>query len=230
MHNLSVIIPFYNEHKYLLDSINRVLEIGIANQIILSDDFSNDGSEKIAEKLSEEYEFISYIRSNENKGKGNALNNAKDYIKTSHVVIHDADLEYFPSDIVEMYEVSKDYPESLILGTRFKGNKTRKNVYLRTGLANRMMSLFFSLVNFYKVSDVATCYKLMPTEFFRSIRLNEQGFSIEIEILSKFLKTKNKIKEVPIKYEGRTYSEGKKIKTSDGFKYLFNTLKYRFFN
>ena len=230
MHNLSVIIPFYNEHKFLLDSINRVLEIDIANQIILSDDFSNDGSEKIAEKLSEEYEFITYIRSNENKGKGSALNNAKDYIKTSHVVIHDADLEYFPSDIVEMYEVSKDYPESLILGTRFKGNKTRKNVYLRTGLANRMMSLFFSLVNFYKVSDVATCYKLMPTEFFRSIRLNEQGFSIEIEILSKFLKTKNKIKEVPIKYEGRTYSEGKKIKTSDGFKYLFNTLKYRFFN
>ena len=94
MHNLSVIIPFYNEHKYLLDSINRVLEIGIANQIILSDDFSNDGSEKIAEKLSEEYEFITYIRSNENKGKGHALNNAKEYIKTSHVVIHDADLEF----------------------------------------------------------------------------------------------------------------------------------------
>ena len=129
-----------------------------------------------------------------------------------------------------MYELSKDYPEFLILGTRFKGNKKRKNVYLRTGLANRVMSLFFSLVNFYKVSDVATCYKLMPTEFFQSIPLKEQGFSIEIEILSKFLKTKNKIKEVPIKYEGRTYSEGKKIKISDGFMYLFNTLKYRFFN
>ena len=230
MHNLSVIIPFYNESKFLLDSINRVIEIDIANQIILSDDCSNDGSEKIAKKLSEEYEFITYIKSNENKGKGSALNNVKKYIKTSHVVIHDADLEYFPSDIVEMYELSKDYPEFLILGTRFKGNKKRKNVYLRTGLANRVMSLFFSLVNFYKVSDVATCYKLMPTEFFQSIPLKEQGFSIEIEILSKFLKTKNKIKEVPIKYEGRTYSEGKKIKTSDGFKYLFNTLKYRFFN
>jgi len=230
MHNLSVIIPFYNESKFLLDSINRVIEIDIANQIILSDDCSNDGSEKIAKKLSEEYEFITYIKSNENKGKGSALNNVKKYIKTSHVVIHDADLEYFPSDIVEMYELSKDYPEFLILGTRFKGNKKRKNVYLRTGLANRVMSLFFSLVNFYKVSDVATCYKLMPTEFFQSIPLKEQGFSIEIEILSKFLKTKNKIKEVPIKYEGRTYSEGKKIKTADGFMYLFNTLKYRFFN
>ena len=230
MHNLSVIIPFYNENKFLLDSINRVLEIDIANQIILSDDFSNDGSEKIAKKLSEQYEFITYIRSNKNKGKGNALNNAKDYINTSHVVIHDADLEYFPSDIVEMFKISKDYPESLVLGTRFEGSKKRKNVYFRTGLANRAMSLFFSLVNFYKVSDVATCYKLMPTEFFQSILLNEEGFSIEIEILSKFLKTKNNIKEVPIRYEGRTYQEGKKIKTTDGFMYLFNTLKYRFFN
>ncbi len=230
MHNLSVIIPFYNENKYLLDSVNRVLKTGIANQIILSDDFSNDGSEKIAEKLSKEYEIITYIRSIENKGKGSALNNVKEHINSSHIVIHDADLEYFPSDIVEMYEVSKNYPKSMILGTRFKGSKVRKNVYFRTELANRLMSLFFSIINFYKVSDVATCYKLMPTEFFQSVRLIEQGFSIEIEMLSKFLKTKNKIKEVPIKYEGRTYLEGKKIKTLDGFMYLFNTIKYRFFN
>ena len=70
----------------------------------------------------------------------------------------------------------------------------------------------------------------MPTQFFQSISLKEEGFSIEIEILSKFLKTNNTIKEVPIKYEGRSYTEGKKIKTLDGFMYLFNTLKYRFFN
>ena len=230
MHNLSVIIPFFNEKEFLLDSVNRVLETGIAHQIFLSDDFSNDGSEIIAKKLSEEHEFITYIRSDKNKGKGSALNNVKKYIETSHVVIHDADLEYFPSDIVEMFEVSKDNPECLVLGTRFTGEKERKNVYFRTGLANRVMSLFFSAVNFYKITDVATCYKLMPTQFFQSISLKEKGFSVEIEILSKFLKTNNKIKEVPIKYEGRTYSEGKKIKTLDGFMYLFNTLKYRFFN
>ena len=230
MHNLSVIIPFYNEKKFLLDSVNRVMEIGIFDQIILSDDFSNDGSEKIAKKLSEKYEIITYFRSNKNRGKGDALNNVKNFIETSHVVIHDADLEYFPIDIVEMYEVSKKNSEALILGSRFIGNKERKNIYYRTELANKAMSLFFSIVNFYKVTDVATCYKLMPTQFFQNIHLNEKGFSIEIELLSKFLKTNNKIKEVPIQYEGRTYSEGKKIKTSDGFMYLFNTLKYRFIN
>jgi len=230
MQNLCVIIPFYNEKEFLLNSVNRVLETGIADQILLSDDFSNDGSEIIAKKLSEEYEFIKYIRSNKNKGKGSALNNVKKYIETSHVVIHDADLEYFPSDIVEMFEVSKNNPECLILGTRFIGKKDRKNIYIRTGLANRVMSLFFSVLYFSKITDVASCYKLMPTQFFQNISLKEQGFSIEIEILSKFLKTNNKIKEVPIKYEGRSYQEGKKIKTIDGFMYLFNSLKYRFFN
>ena len=90
------------------------------------------------------------------------------------------------------------------------------------------MSLFFSFVNFYKVSDVATCYKLFPNRFFQSINIYEKGFSIEIELLSKFLKFNKSIFEVPIKYEGRSYSEGKKIKSQDGILYLINTIKYRF--
>jgi len=230
MHNLCVIIPFYNELEFLKESVDRVLNEKIFDQIILSDDCSNDGSEIIAKRLSDENEIIEYIRSEVNSGKGDALSNAKRIINTTHVVIHDADLEYFPSDIVDMFQKSILTPKSLILGSRFIGTKERKNVYLRTILANRVMSLFFSVVNFYKVSDVATCYKLMPSEFFKKVTLKEKGFSIEIEILSKFLKYNRSIIEVPIGYHGRSYSDGKKIKTSDGFKYLFNTLRYRILN
>jgi len=230
MHNLCVIIPFYNELEFLKESVDRVLNEKIFDQIILSDDCSNDGSEIIAKRLSDENEIIEYIRSEVNSGKGDALSNAKRIINTTHVVIHDADLEYFPSDIVDMFQKSILTPKSLILGSRFIGTKERKNVYLRTILANRVMSLFFSVVNFYKVSDVATCYKLMPSEFFKKVALKEKGFSIEIEILSKFLKYNRSIIEVPIGYHGRSYSDGKKIKTSDGFKYLFNTLRYRILN
>jgi len=230
MHNLCVIIPFYNELEFLKESVDRVLNEKIFDQIILSDDCSNDGSEIIAKRLSDENEIIEYIRSEVNSGKGDALSNAKRIINTTHVVIHDADLEYFPSDIVDMFQKSILTPKSLILGSRFIGTKERKNVYLRTIVANRVMSLFFSVVNFYKVSDVATCYKLMPSEFFKKVVLKEKGFSIEIEILSKFLKYNRSIIEVPIGYHGRSYSDGKKIKTSDGFKYLFNTLRYRILN
>ena len=139
-------------------------------------------------------------------------------------------MEYFPDDIIEMFKLCEENPKSLILGSRFIGNKERKNVYFRTSLANRVMSLFLSLINFYYISDVASCYKLMPTEFFVNENFKEPGFSIEIEILAKFLKFNRSVIEVPIKYEGRSYEEGKKIKTIDGFNYLLSTLRYRFFN
>ena len=228
--NLTVLIPFYNEENTLKESTLRVVNELPEAEIILIDDSSSDNSYTIAEDLIKNYSNIKLIQNTSNLGKGGALKLAKSLINTSHVVIHDADLEYFPSDIVDMFQKSILTPESLILGSRFIGTKERKNVYLRTIVANRVMSLFFSVVNFYKVSDVATCYKLMPSEFFKKVALKEKGFSIEIEILSKFLKYNRSIIEVPIGYHGRSYSDGKKIKTSDGFKYLFNTLRYRILN
>ena len=230
MNNLAVIVPFYNEEKYLQKSINRLIDNDIFDQIILIDDCSTDNSANIANKNVEQINKIIYLKSSSNKGKGSALNLAKNIVETSHVIIHDADLEYFPEDIVEMFVLVEENQESLILGSRFIGNKKRTNIYSRTLLANKAMSIFFSLINGYQVSDVATCYKLMPTSFFKEMDIKENGFSIEIEILSKFLKYNKSIKEIPIKYDGRTYEQGKKIKTSDGFKYLFNTVKYRMFN
>ena len=228
MINLTAIVPFCNEEKTLKQSVERLLNENIFFEIILSDDNSSDYSSEIAKELSYKYKNIKYIHSNKNLGKGNAISNALSILNTSHVVIHDADLEYFPKDIVQMYEKALTNQNSLILGSRFKGNKQRNNVYLRTYLANRFMSIFFSLINLYWVSDVATCYKLMPANFLKNISIKEQGFSIEIEILSKFLKYNKHIREVPISYDGRSYEEGKKIKVSDGIMYILNTLKYRF--
>ena len=230
MVNLSVIVPFFNEENFLENSVNRLLENNIYEKIILIDNNSTDDSYNIGKKLTENNKNIELYETDQGKGKGVARSYAKKLITTTHVVIHDADLEYFPEDISEMFEVSKKFPNSMILGSRFIGNKDRKNVYLRTSIANKVMSLFFSIVNFYYISDVATCYKLMPADFYKKITLKEKGFSIEIELLSKFLKLNRSIKEVPIKYEGRSYKEGKKIKASDGVKYLLNTIKYRFIN
>tara|TARA_B100000427_G_scaffold68882_1_gene55247 strand:- start:295 stop:987 length:693 start_codon:yes stop_codon:yes gene_type:complete len=230
MINLSVIVPFYNEEKFLEQSVNRLLENNIFKKILLVDNNSTDQSGNIAQKLVQNNENIELYKTDKRKGKGVALSKAKEFITTSHVVIHDADLEYFPEDLTEMFEKSKESSNSMILGSRFIGDKERKNVYIRTSVANKVMSLFFSIVNFYYISDVATCYKLMPADFFKQTTLKENGFSIEIELLSKFLKYNRSVKEVPIKYKGRSYSEGKKIKASDGLLYLVNTLRYRFIN
>jgi glycosyltransferase involved in cell wall biosynthesis len=230
MYSLCVVIPFYNEEIFFEKSLNRVLDNDIYDQIILVDDCSTDSSPQIAKKYEKDYQKISYLSTNKNGGKGAALTHAFSKVETTHVVIHDADLEYDPFDIIEMKKQSINNINCLILGSRFIGNKIRENGYIRTYIANKTMSTFFSIVNMYTVTDIATCYKLMPSDFIKNIKIKEKGFSIEIELLSKFLKYNKSVVEVPISYSGRSYEEGKKIKTSDGFLYLFNTLKYKFLN
>lgn len=228
--SLAVIVPFFNEEKTLELSLRRLLKVDIVKQVICVNDCSNDKSLEIVEKIKNEDSRIKIFSNKVNRGKGYSINFAKKYISTTHVVIHDADLEYFPEDLFLMWGKVEKNTDSLILGSRFIGSKSRKNVYKRTYIANKLMSVFFSFINFYKVSDIATCYKLFPNKFFQSVNLVENGFSIEIELLSKFLKFNRSIIEVPIKYKGRSYAEGKKIKSKDGILYLTNTVKYRFFN
>ena len=230
MENLTVLIPFYNEENFLRQSINRVIYSEIADQIILIDDCSSDGSLNIAKEISSDFQFVTLLQSKKNLGKGHALNLAKGFIKTSHVIVHDADLEYFPDDIKELVKNAILSPNSMILGSRFNGNLKRENLYKRTYIANKLMSLLFSIIHFYKISDVATCYKLLPVTFLKSIDLKENGFAIEVELIAKFLKFNKSVIEVPIRYSGRSYEDGKKIKTSDGFIYILKTFKYRFFN
>jgi len=228
MINLSVIIPIYNEERFLKESIERVLETRIFDKIILVNDSSTDNSSLIAKNFADKYTHIIYLETQINQGKGHAVNTGILEVNTSHVVIHDADLEYFPNDIIDMFEVAKQNKDSLILGSRFTGNKERKNIYLRTYFSNKFLSKLFSIINNISITDVATCYKLAPIEFFNKFEFVEKGFAIEIEVLSKFVKYNKSIIEVPINYVARSYEEGKKIKFIDGFRYIKSIIKYKF--
>jgi len=228
MLSLSVIVPFFNEEEFLEESVNRLLEINIFNQIILIDNNSTDESYNIAKKIEEDNKNIIVDKTLEERGKGVAIIHSRKHINSTHIVIHDADLEYFPVDILEMFEVAKKDPESLIIGSRVIGNKRRTNIYARTKLANLFLSGLFSVINGRKLTDIASCYKLMPAKFFQQESFNEKGFGIDLEIISAFTKRNMNIIEVPIMYEGRSYKEGKKIRTIDFFKYILNIFKFRF--
>lgn len=225
---LSVIVPFFNEENTLDKSIKRLLEIPIFEKIYLVNDCSTDNSLNIAKKLESEHDNIVLSSTSNNLGKGGALTSLVGKISSSHVVIHDADLEYFPEDLIELKRISENNPNSLIIGSRFIGNQKRVNIYKRTYFANKFLSKIFSMLFYVEITDIATCYKLMPSNFFNKVNLVEKGFSIEIELVAKFLKYNKSIFEVPIKYRARSYEEGKKIKPIDGFKYILSSIKYRF--
>lgn len=227
-HTLGVIVPIYNEEKYLKESINRLLEVDIFSQIILVDDNSNDSSFEIASNFAREHLHITAIKTYNNEGKGNAVITGAKIINTKYLIVHDADLEYFPSDIPELYQESVKYPKSLILGSRVLGDKQRKNIYYHTYLGNKIFAKIFSIFNGVKISDIASCYWLINVDQFMKLNLCEKGFAIEVEVLSKFIKTGNSIKEVPIKYYARSYEQGKKIKFRDAVAILGKIIKYRF--
>ena len=227
-HTLGVIVPIYNEEKYLKESINRLLEVGIFSQIILVDDNSTDSSFEIANSFAREHIQITSIKTQNNAGKGNAVTTGAKKINTTYLIVHDADLEYFPSDIPELYQESVNHPKSLILGSRVLGDKERTNIYYYTYLGNKIFAKIFSIVNGVKVSDIASCYWLINVDQFMKLNISEKGFVIEVEVLSKFIKTGNSIKEVPINYYARSYEQGKKIKFKDALSILGKIIKYRF--
>jgi len=224
MSQLTVIVPFFNEEKYLRESVYRVVAEKIIDNIILVNDCSTDKSYKIAKELEKEFSNITLISTQKNLGKGNAVQEALKYVTTSHLIVHDADLEYFPEDIPEMFIKATENPNSLIIGSRTIGNKKRTNIYKKNYYGQKLLSKFFSILNFIKISDIASCYWLIETNKLKVLNIEQNGFAIEVEVISKSLKLGLSIIEVPIRYEARSYEQGKKIKVKDAFFILFKII------
>ena len=142
LQNKEIVIPFYNEEKFIEQSILRLIDTNLFKKILVNDK-SNDTSGQIAKKICEKFDFIQLINLDNQNGQGNAIRVGLDYVRTSHLIIHDADLEYFPSDIPEMFEVAKTNPSCLVIGSRTIGKKNRNNKYKITYYGNKILIISF---------------------------------------------------------------------------------------
>ena len=224
----TVIIPFFNEEKTLETAVTNLINENFASEIILVNDGSVDKSNEIALRLESKYKYIKLIESEHNKGKGHALNLGINESSKEYIGILDADLEYSPNDLKNLFEEIHENNIDIACGSRFIGDQKRKNLYIRTYLANKFLSILFSIIHRKKVTDIATCLKVFRKNILKSIELKENGFSIEVELLAKTLARSNKFIEIPINYSARSYEDGKKIKFTDGFKYIYAIVKYNF--
>lgn len=227
MYSLSAIVPFYNEQETIEKSVTRLVNTNLFDEIILIDDNSNDESSNIAKEIEKNYENVKYFKKNINEGKGSAVIYGYTKISSSHVIVHDADLEYDPNDIKKLKDLSLKNQDALILGSRTTGSLNRTKKYKHLVIGNKIISKFFSIINKLEVSDISTCYMLYSNKFIKESKISEKKFGIEIEILSKFVKSKNEIIETPISYSGRSYSEGKKITFKDGIGIFLKVIKYK---
>jgi len=222
MFHLSVIVPVFNEEGTVLFTLNKLFQQKDVFQIVIVDDGSTDKStalitnflrKKIQKNPSLSKKII-FLRQ-KNKGKGSAIQTGLKKVTGNFVLIQDADCEYDPEEISHLVAPIKKGRVNVVYGSRFMG--AHLNLLFWNRVANSILNFLVNILFNTTISDMETCYKVIPTEILRSLKIRSKGFDIEPEITCKLLKKGQKIFEVPITYVGRDFSEGKKISWQDGF-------------
>lgn len=221
---LSVIIPVYNEVKTIRQILDKIHSVDLDKEIIVVDDGSTDGTDKILRDTP--YNNLKVVYHTDNRGKGKAIVTGLQNASGDLVIIQDADLEYEPEDYLKLVKALQEDGVDLVLGSRFF--KGYKGLWLHK-LGNRLLTWLLNALYKHNLNDCFTCYKLAARSTFQGFGLKSSGFEIEIEILSKAFKKRLHIREVPISYTPRSYHDGKKIRLHDGMCAIFHMLKYRFF-
>ena len=181
MYSLAAIVPFYNEERFLEESVTKLIETNLFDEVILVDDNSNDESSYIAKNIEKKYEIVKYYKKNNNEGKGSAVIFGYSKTSCSHIIVHDADLEYNPNDIVDLKKLSRKNPASLILGSRTIGNIKRSKQYNYLVIGNRFITYIFSKLNKISISDISTCYMLYPKIFIDNAKINEKNLELKLK-------------------------------------------------
>ena len=208
---LSVIVPVYNEAPTVKKVLSSLVKVKEVNEVIVVNDGSTDETEKEIKKVKSKK--IQYFKK-KNGGKGSAVRLGLSKVTGDYTLIQDADLEYDPREIPLLLEPLDREGVEVIYGSRFIGAHSNLLFWHRVGNAflNLIVNVFYNTT----LSDMETCYKLLPTALFRKLNISANAFDLEPEITCKLLRQGHRIFEVPISYVGRDFSQGKKITWRDG--------------
>lgn len=221
---LSIVVPVYNEEHLITKSLPEICRLAINKEVIVVDDGSSDKTPLLLQELKQGHSFH-LITQKINQGKGAAVKRGLEEIKGDYFIVCDADLEYEPQDIANLFTQAEttDNEKIAFFGSRFKENKSLSFHYL----VNRFLTELTNLLFRVRLTDMETCFKMLPTLALSQIKLSGKRFEIEPEITAGLIKAGYKIKELPISYNRRSYQEGKKITAKDGILAVITIFKER---
>lgn len=219
---LSVIVAVYNEESTVQRVIEQLLKVPVIEEIVIVNDGSTDNTKKALDNISEKKIKVFH---KENGGKGTAIRYGLEKVTGDYVCIQDADLEYHPDDIVPLVEAVEKRNVKVVFGSRFLG--PHSNLLFWHLVGNKFLNFLVNILYDTTLSDMETCYKLLPTDLFRELDIQSNKFDMEPEITCKVLRRGIRIYEVPISYVGRDFTEGKKITWKDGVGAVWTILKWR---
>jgi dolichol-phosphate hexosyltransferase len=222
---LSVLMPVYNEVKTTPTVVKRVLDVHYPCEVelVIVDDGSRDGTADVLAQLDDPR--VRVHTHPRNRGKGAAVRTAATIATGTHVVICDADLEYAPEDLPTLLQPVLAGESEVVFGTRTFGSHTAYSFWYVLG--NKAVTFFANALFDSWISDLETCFKLMPLSIYRGLDVRSAGFGMEAEITGKLLKRGVRPYEVPISYRARRRDEGKKLTWRDGVQALWILLKIR---
>jgi glycosyltransferase involved in cell wall biosynthesis len=244
---LSVVIPVFNERQFIEEVLRRVQASGLADEIIVVDDSSTDGTRQILSELVKQQtdgqlgadiaegrgrlrlDTIRIFFQDHNQGKGAAVRRGFKEATGDLLLVQDADLEYDPKDYPKLLEPILDGRADVVYGSRFLGGPQRVHFFWHY-VGNKFLTLLSDMVTNLNISDMESCYKVFRREVIEGIRLRSNRFGFEPEVTAKIAKGSWRVYEVPISYSGRSYEEGKKITWRDGFVALYTIVRYRLFD
>jgi len=224
--NLSVVIPVYNEVDNIGEILKRVQAQKLANEIIVVDDGSTDGTRTTLGKLDGKKK-VRVILHEHNKGKGAAVVTGMQAAKGEILLIQDADLEYDPRDYPELLKPILEGIADVVYGSRFLGGPRRVAMFWHM-IANRLLTSMTNILYDTILTDMETGYKVFRRDVIDGMKIRARRFDFEPEFTAKVLKRQYRIFEVPITFNPRDYSQGKKIKLKDAFSAVWTLIKYRF--
>ena len=223
---LSVLMPVYDEEKTLADAVSRVLAVPYPCdvELVVVEDGSKDRTREILAGLSDPR--LSVFHHPVNRGKGAAIRTAAEQATGTHMIICDADLEYAPEEIPSLLSAVLEAQGQVVYGTRTFGSHTAYSFWYVIG--NKAVTMFANVIFNCWISDLETCFKLMPLALYRELDIRSVGFGMEAELTGKLLRRGIRPFEVPISYRARSRQEGKKLTWKDGVEALWILLRIRF--
>jgi glycosyltransferase involved in cell wall biosynthesis len=224
---VSVVIPVFNERNTIEQIVNAVRASDVGDiEIIVVDDASTDGTQQV---LKEKILADQIIYQPRNQGKGAALRAGFAAATGDVILVQDADLEYNPADYRTLLEPILSGKADAVYGSRFMSGRPHRVLYFWHMVGNRFLTLLSNMFTNLNLTDLETCYKAFRAEVIKNLDLCENRFGFEPEVTAKLAKAKCRIYEVGISYNGRTYSEGKKVNWKDGFHAIYAIVRYNLF-
>ena len=220
----SLIIPIFNEYRTLPTLLKKLEKLNDEIEIVIIDDGSNDETKNLLSKYSQ----YAIIRNETNIGKGASIRKGVSLSSSKNIIIMDGDLEVEIDDIPKLITRFENKKIDALTGVRWK-RKTYLNAHINT-IGNYFITWIFNLLFNSNLNDVLCCTKIIDKDIYKSLDIQSNGFSIEVETMAKLVLREAVIDEVEINYNRRTLEEGKKLKISDSWHIIWRMLKVRFKN